>query len=130
MVNGARLNKESTRNNASLSIPDSLLEVAGRGGLLWLFGNTLMTRNAVDGRFKLLALLVILGVALAGTVPDFDLLPAVSRLTHRVHALTLIAHLHNPSPLRRTATIDDPRSSISSFGVHNCLIDLTCARLC
>jgi hypothetical protein len=112
-----------------LRIPDSLLEVAGRVGLLWLFGNTLMTRNAVNGQFKLLALLVILGVALAGIVPDFDLLPAVSRLTHRVHALTLIAH-HNPSPLRRTATIDDPRSSISSFGVHNCLIDLTCARLC
>jgi hypothetical protein len=129
-VNGAPANKASTGNSASLSIPDSLLVVAGPGVSLWLFGNTLMTRDAVDGRFKLLALLVILGVALAGIVPDFELLPAVSRLAHRVRTLTLIAHLHNPSPLRRTATIDGLRSSISSFGVHNCLVDLNCARLC
>ena len=129
-MNGAPPNKASTGNNASLSIPDSLLVVAGPGVSLWLFGNTLMTRDAMDGRFKLLALLVILGVALAGIVLDFDLLPAVSRLAHRVRALTLIAHLHNPSPLRRTAAIGGPRSSISSFGLHNCLVDLTCARLC
>ena len=129
-MNGAPANKASTGNSASLSIPDSLLVVAGPGVSLWLFGNTLMTRDAVDGRFKLLALLVILGVALAGIVPDFELLPAVSRLAHRVRTLTLIAHLHNPSPLRRTATIDGLRSPISSFGVHNCLVDLNCARLC
>jgi hypothetical protein len=129
-VNGAPPNKASAGNSASLSIPESLLVVAGPGVSLWLFGNTLTTRDAVDGRFKLLALLVILGVALAGIVPDFDLLPAASRLAHRVRALTLIAHLHNSSPLRRTATIDGLQSSISSFGTHNCLIDLTCARLC
>lgn len=129
-MNGAPPNKASTGNSASLSIPDSLLVVAGPSVSLWLFGNNLMTRDAVDGRFKLLALLVILGVALAGIVPDFDLLPALSRLAHRVRALTLIAHLHNPSPLRRTATTDGLRSSISIFGVHNSLVDLTCARLC
>jgi hypothetical protein len=113
-----------------LSFSDSVLVVAGPAVSLSLFGNTLMAKDSVDGRLKLLALLVILGVVLAGIVPDFDLFSAASRLAHRVRTLTVIAHLHNPSPLRRTATIDGLQSSISSSGTHNCLIDLTCARLC
>jgi hypothetical protein len=128
-MSGAPPRETSTGKSAFLSISGSLLAVAGPSVSLSLLGNTLMARDAVDGRFKLLALLVILGVALAGIVPDFDLLPAASRLAHRVRTLTLIAHLPNPSPLRHTAPADGLQPASSNSASGNCIIDLTCSRL-
>jgi hypothetical protein len=129
-VNGATPNKASCGEMVFWNIPDALLVAAGPSASLPLLGNTLITKDWVDYRFKLLALLVILGVALAGMAPDFDLLPAASRLAHRVGTLTLIAHLHNPSPLRRTAIADGQQPASSNSGSGNCIIDLTCSRLC
>ena len=121
------------RKNSLGNIPDTLLIATGPGISLALFGNTLgkalTSKDWVDCRFKLLALLVILGVALAAVVPEFDLLPTACRLAQRVSALTLIAHLHNP-PLRWTAAMDSLQLATSRFRSHNCVIDLTCSRLC
>jgi hypothetical protein len=128
-MNAAPPIKTSSGKSAFMSIPNILLVAANPGVSICLLGNTLLTKDAVNGRFKLLALLLILGMAVAGMFPDFDL-PAASRLADSVRTLTLIAHLHNPSPLRRTATIAGPQPASSSSGSGNCIIDLTCSRLC
>ncbi len=112
-----------------MTIPDSLL-VAPLDAFLPLSGSTLVTRNGVDCRIGILILLVTLAVAFAAVVPDFELAPAASRLVQRVRTLVSFAHLPNFFPMLQAASVRGGPSAISSFGIHNCIIELTCSRLC
>ena len=112
-----------------MAIPDSLLE-ASLGTLLFLPGSTLATRDGVDYRVRILVLLVALVVAFAATVPDFESAPAASPLVQRARILVSFLRLQSPTPLLQAANVDGLPSTVSSFGIHNCIIELTCSRLC
>ena len=90
---------------------------------------------AVNRWFKLVALLLIAGIAFAVVSPDFDLQPTVARVSHATQKPPVVAFiaitpatnrfsLHNstPSPLG---------FSFRGSGDYTAdLIDLHCARLC
>jgi len=110
-------------------IPDSPL-VGSLGAFLPPAWNGLVTRDGVDCRIRILVLLVILAVAFAAMVPDFELAPAAARLVQCVRALASFAHLPKPSTPLQAASVGGVPLTIPRFGVHNSIIELTCARLC
>jgi len=109
-----------------VAISDSPLLVR-LGTLLSLPGSALVIRNSVDGRTGILVLLLTLAVAFAAVDPDFELAPAASRLVQRVRTLISLAHFPNP-PLQPASSRG--AAAASSFRSHNCIIELTCSRLC
>jgi hypothetical protein len=108
-----------------VAIPDCF--AVGRWGtFIALPGAVLITRNGVDCRITILVFLVTLAVALSSTVPDFELSPTVCRIAQRVRYLVSFAHRPNLSLL----FMHSGPSVTSSFRIHNCIIELTCSRLC
>ena len=100
------------------------------GTLLPVPGRALVTSGGMDRRIGILALLITLVVVLTAIVLDLELAPAVSGLAQRVHSLVSFPHFPNISPSLQLAGEGGAPSAISSFGIHSCIIELTCSRLC
>ena len=90
---------------------------------------------AVNRWPKIVALLVIAGIAVAVASPDFDLQPTVARVSHvtqkpPVVAFVAITPAANRSSLHHSA-LSPVRFSFRGAGDSPAdLIDLHCARLC
>jgi hypothetical protein len=108
-----------------VAIPGSLL-VASLGTLLPPPGSA-PVRN-VDCRITILVLLITLAVAFAAIVADFEFAPA-TRLMHRVRTLSF-THLPRPNFPLQAAGVKGGTSAVSSTRTNNCIIELTCSRLC
>jgi hypothetical protein len=112
-------------------VATSDLQLAVRLGILLpVSRSALVTSGGMDRRIGILALLVALAVAFVAIIPDFELAPATLRLVQRVRALASFAHFPSPRPSLQAASAGGARSTISSFSIHNCIIELTCSRLC
>jgi hypothetical protein len=112
-----------------VAIPDSLSE-AVLSTLLALPGSILETRNGADCHIRILVLVVAMAVALAAVVSDSDFAPAASALVQRVRTIVFFPHPPNPFSLSQAAGVRGGPSAVSSFAIHNCIIALTCSRLC
>jgi hypothetical protein len=108
-----------------VAIPGSLL-VASLGIFQPLSGSALVARN-VDCRITILVLLVTLAVASAAIVADFEFGPAAS-LMHRVR--TLLSFMHRPSPSFPLQAAGVSGGASAGTRTYNCIIELTCSRLC
>jgi len=107
------------------------LQLAVRlGTLLPVPGRALVISGGMDRRIGILALLITLVVVLTAIVLDLELAPAVSGLAQRVRSLVSFPHFPNISPSLQLAGEGGAPSAISSFGIHSCIIELTCSRLC
>jgi len=89
----------------------------------------------VSSWLKLVALLLIAGIAFAVVSPDFDLQPTVARISHAKQKPTVVAHIATtPATNRFSLHIFTPaplRSSLrGSLDYPADLIDLHCVRLC
>jgi hypothetical protein len=90
---------------------------------------------AVNRWPKLVALLVIAGIAFAVASPDFDLQPTVARVSHATQKPPLVAFVAITPATNRfslhNSTASPLRFSFRGSGNYPAdLIDLHCARLC
>jgi len=85
--------------------------------------------------FKLVALLLIAGIAFVVVSPDFDLQPTVARVSHATQKPPVVAFIAI-TPATNTFSLHDSTPSPLGFSFRGSrdypadLIDLHCARLC